>query len=106
MWAEARGSLWAGEVMWQLLEPGREAESTVPPKEATWGSEALDSLGKDSKRSGQEGWCLPEGPSPVASCVWQEKALWLDSGRAGCSAGTSDWSRRTAETRPAGIVQT
>lgn len=58
-------------------------------------------LEKTSRKVNRKGCCLPEGPSPVASCVWQEKALWLGSGRAGCSVGTSDWSPRTAETRPA-----
>ena len=33
----ASGSVWAGEVTWQLPEPGHKAESIMPPKEATFG---------------------------------------------------------------------
>ena len=33
----ASGSVWAGEVMRQLPEPGHKAESIVPPKKATFG---------------------------------------------------------------------
>lgn len=94
MYAEGRqasGSIWAGKVTWQLLEPGHKA-STVHTRRATWKLRAGVSWKRHQRKvNRKDGACLKDLAllPPVCS---REKTLWLGSGRLVAGWGPVIWS--------------